>query len=87
MADVAKPSSATLPASNNGAATAEDSQKTKPEKPDEHLYKDSLAKAEGEYTVAQEKLVRVTPMSIKQSFEFHSPIINPFLLLSQDADR
>lgn len=79
MADVAKPSSATLPASKNGTATAEDAQKTKPEKPDEQLYKDSLAKAEGEYTVAQEKLVRLTLMDTKLPSEFPSPTINQLL--------
>lgn len=59
MAEVANPSAA-LSASKNGAITADKSQKPRPEKPDEQLYKDSLAKAESEYTAAQEKLVRVT---------------------------
>lgn len=61
MADVANPPAA-LSASKNGAITADKSQKPRPEKPDEQLYKDSLAKAESEYTAAQEKVVRVTPI-------------------------
>lgn len=40
-------------------STAPDkSQKAKPEKPDEQLYKDSLQKAEREHTAAQENVVR-----------------------------
>ena len=33
-------------------------QKSRPEKPDEHSYKENLAKAEKEHAAAQEKLVR-----------------------------
>lgn len=41
-------------------STAPDkSQKAKPEKPDEQLYKDSLQKAEREHAAAQEKVVRL----------------------------
>lgn len=41
-----------------GSDQPEKQQKARPEKPDEQLYKESLAKAEKEHTTAQEKLVR-----------------------------
>ncbi|MCJ1271466.1 hypothetical protein MMC22_011367 [Lobaria immixta] len=56
MSDVAKPSSPPLSASKNGATIAENPPKARPEKPDEQLYKDVLAKAEREHTAAQEKV-------------------------------
>lgn len=40
------------------SATPEKSQKAKPEKPDEQLYKDTLQKAEREHAAVQEKVVR-----------------------------
>ena len=43
-----------------GSNPIEKEQKTRPEKPDEQLYKESLAKAEKEHTAAQEKLVRLS---------------------------
>lgn len=80
MADVAKPSSAAVSASRNGATTADNPQKARPEKPDEQLYKDSLAKVEREYTAAQEKVVRVTPTNAEPSSELHI-FDNPFTSL------
>lgn len=47
-------------AKSSATATAPDkSQKAKPEKPDEQLYKDSLQKAEREHAAAQDKVVRL----------------------------
>lgn len=63
MADLLTPSSVTMTTIN---ATAEQPEKTagtdkerksKPEKPDEKQYKESLAKAEKEHAIAQEKVV------------------------------
>lgn len=55
MVDLAKSSATAI-------STAPDkSQKAKPEKPDEQLYKDSLQKAERDYAAAQEKVVRSLP--------------------------
>lgn len=52
MVDLAKSSATAI-------STAPDkSQKAKPEKPDEQLYKDSVQKAEREHAAAQEKVVR-----------------------------
>lgn len=60
MADIATPSAATMSTINAGSeSVAERVPKTKPEKPDEQKYKESLAKAEAEYAVAQEEFVRL----------------------------
>ena len=40
-----------------GADQPEKQQKVRPEKPDEQLYKENLAKAEKEHAAAQEKMV------------------------------
>lgn len=58
MADVSTPSVATLSMIDTGSDRPEKQQKGRPEKPDEQLYKEKLAKAEREHTAAQEKLVR-----------------------------
>lgn len=58
MADLSTPSAATMSTIDAGSDRIEKEQKTRPEKPDERLYKESLAKAEKEHTEAQEKLVR-----------------------------
>lgn len=76
MADIAKPSSPALSASKNGASIAENPPKARPEKPDEQLYKDVLAKAEREHAAAQEKVVRVTPRNAELSAELHISTIN-----------
>ncbi|KAL8803762.1 MAG: hypothetical protein Q9182_002972 [Xanthomendoza sp. 2 TL-2023] len=56
MADLATPSAATMSTIDAGAARpAEKASKSKPEKPDEQQYKESLAKAEKEYTASQDK--------------------------------
>ncbi|KAL8685619.1 MAG: hypothetical protein Q9218_007648 [Villophora microphyllina] len=56
MADLATPSAATMSTIDAGLEpTPEKTHKTKPDKPDEQLYKESLAKAEKEYAAAQEK--------------------------------
>lgn len=63
MADLLTPSSVTMTtinaAAEQPATTAESSKvhKTKPEKPDEKQYKEALAKAEKELTIAQDKVV------------------------------
>ena len=63
MADLLTPSSVTMTtinaAAEQPATTVEPSkvQKTKPEKPDEKQYKEALAKAEQELTIAQDKVV------------------------------
>ncbi|KAL8855606.1 MAG: hypothetical protein Q9178_007754 [Gyalolechia marmorata] len=56
MADLATPSAATMSTIDAGSEpTAEKAHKTKPERPDEEQYKESLAKAEKDYAAAQEK--------------------------------
>ncbi|KAL8638307.1 MAG: hypothetical protein Q9228_004535 [Teloschistes exilis] len=56
MADLATPSAATMSTIDAGSEpTPEKGHKIKPDKPDEQLYKESLAKAEKEYAAAQEK--------------------------------
>ncbi|KAL9007463.1 MAG: hypothetical protein Q9173_007276 [Seirophora scorigena] len=56
MADISTPSAATMSTIDAGSEpVAEKPRKTKPEKPDEQKYKESLAKAEEEYAAAQEK--------------------------------
>ncbi|KAL8865354.1 MAG: hypothetical protein Q9174_006931, partial [Haloplaca sp. 1 TL-2023] len=60
MADIATPSAAAMSTLDAGAEPAREpardkSQKSGPERPDEQQYKESLAKAEKEYTAAQEK--------------------------------
>lgn len=89
MADAAKPSHAPLSPTKNGAAIVENPHKAKPEKPekpDEQLYKDSLAKVEKELTAAQEKLVCVTPVISEPSSELYIFTINSLLAFSQWAD-
>lgn len=86
MADIAKPSSPPLSASKNGTIISENSHKAKPEKPDEQLYEDAIAKAEREYTAAGEKVVRVTPISAELSTELHISTINTPLSFSPCAD-
>ncbi|KAL8926374.1 MAG: hypothetical protein Q9208_002917 [Pyrenodesmia sp. 3 TL-2023] len=57
MADIATPSAAAMSTIDAGAEPAPDkAQKTRPEKPDEAQYKESLSKAEKEHAAAQEKL-------------------------------
>lgn len=58
MADIATRSAAVMSTIDAGSEPAPDkTQKTKPEKPDEAQYKESLAKAEKEQAAAQEKFV------------------------------
>ena len=58
MADVSTPSAAAVSLIDAGSGRPEKQQKGRPEKPDEQLYRENLAKAEREHAVAQEKLVR-----------------------------
>lgn len=58
MADVATPSAATMSIMDAGAEPSPKLQKSRPEKPDEQQYKESLAQAEKEHAAAQEKVVR-----------------------------
>lgn len=62
MADISTPSAATISTIDAGSDRLEKQPKPRPEKPDEQLYKENLAKAEKEHAAAQEKLVR-TPFS------------------------
>ncbi|KAL9596743.1 MAG: hypothetical protein Q9179_004505 [Wetmoreana sp. 5 TL-2023] len=56
MADLATPSAATMSTIDAGSEpVGVKSHKSKPEKPDEQQYRESLAKAEKEYAAAQEK--------------------------------
>ena len=56
-----------------GSDRTEKEHKARPEKPDEQLYKESLAKAEKEHTVAQEKLVRSSSILLgSSSTKLHS---------------
>lgn len=57
MADLATPSAAAISTIDAGAEPAEKQLKTKPEKPNDQLYKESLSKAEKEHAAAQEKVV------------------------------
>lgn len=58
MADIATPSAATMSTIEAGSEpVAEKAHKSKPEKPDEQKYKESLTKAEKEHAAAQEKFV------------------------------
>lgn len=52
MVDLAKSSATAI------STTPDKSQKAKPEKPDEQLYKDNIQKAERDYAATQEKVVR-----------------------------
>ncbi|KAK0514215.1 hypothetical protein JMJ35_002832 [Cladonia borealis] len=56
MADVATPSAATMSIMDAGAEPSSKAQKSRPEKPDEQQYKETLAKAEKEHAAAQEKV-------------------------------
>ena len=61
MADLATPSAATMSTIDAGSEpAAEKAHKTKPERPDEEQYKESLTKAEKDYAAAQEKFVRLS---------------------------
>lgn len=58
------------PATINTSADATDnSQKARPEKPDEKIYKDKLAQAEKEHAAAQEQLVRLSTFLFGVGFE------------------
>lgn len=64
MVDLAKSSATAL------STTPDKSQKAKPEKPDEQLYKDNLQKAERDYLATQEKVVRSlasSPINVSQT--------------------
>ena len=67
MADVSTPSAATMSMIDAGSDHPEKQQKGRPEKPDEQLYRENLAKAEREHTAAQEKLVRSTSHDSRSS--------------------
>lgn len=72
MADIATPSAATMSTIDAGAEPSQKTQKTKPEKPDEHKYKESLGKAQKEHAAAQEKVVRL--LDSKVPTHHHDPI-------------
>ena len=60
MADLATPSAAIISTIDAGSEPSQKPSKAKPEKPDEQKYKESLAKAQKEHAVAQEKVVRLS---------------------------
>lgn len=60
MADIATPAAAALSTIDAGSEPTQKPQKTKPEKPDEQKYKESLGKAQKEHAAAQEKVVRLS---------------------------
>lgn len=72
MADIATPSAATMSTIDAGAEPSQKAQKTKPEKPDEQKYKESLGKAQKEHAAAQEKVVRL--LDSKVPTHHHDPI-------------
>lgn len=51
-----------------GSDRPEKQHKARPERPDEQLYKESLGKAEKEYTAAHEKLVRSSSLLAANRF-------------------
>lgn len=57
MADIATPSAATISTIDAGSEPSQKPQKTKPEKPDEQKYRESLAQAQKEHAAVQEKVV------------------------------
>lgn len=60
MADIATPSAATMSTIDAGPEPSQKAQKTKPEKPDEQTYKESLGKAQKEHAAAQERVVSLS---------------------------
>ena len=64
MADIATPSAATISTINAGSEPSPKPQKTKPEKPDEQVYKESLGKAQKEHAAAQERVVRLSNLNL-----------------------
>ena len=60
MADLATPSAATISTIDAGSEPVQKGQKTKPEKPDDQKYKESLGKAQKEHAAAQERVVRLS---------------------------
>ncbi|KAI4274006.1 MAG: hypothetical protein LQ337_004244 [Flavoplaca oasis] len=70
MADVATPSAATMSTIDAGSEPAPNkATKTRPERPDEQQYKESLAKAEKDYAAAQEKF-----SAIKAKIDLAQPL-------------
>lgn len=72
MAGISKSPSAAMSTSNTAADLVDKSQKARPEKPDEQLYKDNLGKAEKELAVVQDKVVRPEPVLVEVPRETHS---------------
>ena len=67
MADIATPSAATISTIDAGSEPIQKPQKAKPEKPDEHLYKESLAKAQKEHAASQERVVCLSNLNLPVS--------------------
>ena len=60
MADMATPSAAAISTMDAGSEPLQKSQKSKPEKPDEQQYKESLGRAQKEHAAAQERVVSLS---------------------------
>ena len=67
MADLSTPSAATISMIDAGSDRPDKQQKGRPEKPDEKLYRENLAKAEREHNAAQERLVRSSSRDFRTS--------------------
>ena len=75
MADLATPSAATISTIDAGSEPSQKPPKTKsekPEKPDEKVFRESLAKAQKEHTASQERVVRLSNLNLPVSN--HDPI-------------
>ena len=72
MAGISKSPSAAMSTSNTAADLVDKSQKARPEKPDEQLYKDNLGKAEKELAAVQDKVVRSETVLVEVPRETHS---------------
>lgn len=74
MADIATPSAATMSTIDAGAEPSQKPQNTKPEKPDEQKYRESLGKAQKEHAAAQERVDAIkTKIDLAQPQNKDSP--------------
>ena len=85
MADIATPSAAAISTIDAGSEPSQKPQKTKPERPDEQLYKESLAKAQKEHAASQERVVRLSNLNLPVSN--HDPISSQRIGCNQGQDR
>ena len=85
MADIATPSAATISTIDAGSEPSQKPQKNKPEKPDEKIYKESLAKAQKDHAASQERVVRLSNLHLPVSN--HNPIGSQHIGCHQGQDR